>query len=648
MPEAFRAGHPRPQLCRRTWSALDGDWEFAIDPDAAWQRPADVPWNRTIRVPFAPETAASGIADTGFYSACWYRISLAPAAPAEGRRLHLHFGAVDYAATVWANGLAVAHHRGGYTPFTADVTDAARSGRLEIVVRAADDPHDLAKPRGKQDWQLHPHSIRYPRCTGIWQTVWLEDVPATRIGKLRWTSTLERWELGMEAWIRGTARDDLRLRAVLKAGPILLADDTYLVVGSEVHRRVALADPGIDDYRNELLWSPATPTLIQVQLTLLDPDGGIVDEVFSYTALRLIAVQGDRFILNGRPITLRLVLDQGYWPETGQTAPDDAALRRDVELAKAMGFNGVRKHQKIEDPRYLYWADALGLLVWEEMPSAYRFNTTSVERLTAEWAEVIDRDRSHPCIVAWVPFNESWGVPDLPDNPAQRHYVQALYHLTRTLDSTRPVVGNDGWESVATDIIGIHDYDEQLSRIAARYATDESLPRLFRRERPGGRMLVLGNSHAAPDHPVMLTEFGGIAYSPDDRAWGYSRVASAAALQDRYARLLAVVRSLPVLSGFCYTQFADTYQEANGLLYADRTPKFPLEEIARATRGPSTLQEPGGTGCDVRKIFRRFDVLHRQAMNSQNASFGNQICVRFHSWSSLTSAGILSFNAPSI
>jgi len=590
MPEGFRAGHPRPQLCRRTWSALEGEWDFAFDPEAEWQRPDEVRWDRTIRLPFAPETAASGIGESGFFKVCWYRRTITVSSLAADRRLHLHFGAVDYEATVWANGYAVAHHTGGYTPFSADVTEAARSGSVEVVVRAADDPHDLAKPRGKQDWQLHPHSIWYPRCTGIWQTVWLEEVPVTRIGKLRWTPTLERWEIGMEAWIRGTGRDDLRLRVVLKAGPILLADDTYRVVGSEVHRRVALADPGIDDYRNELLWSPATPTLIQAHLTLLDGDGAIVDEVFSYTALRSIAVQGDRFILNGRPITLRLVLDQGYWPETGQTAPNDAALRRDVELAKAMGFNGVRKHQKIEDPRYLYWADTLGLLVWEEMPSAYRFNTTSVERLTAEWAEVIDRDRSHPCIVAWVPFNESWGVPDLPDNPAQRHYVEALYHLTRTLDSTRPVVGNDGWESVATDIIGIHDYDEHLARIAARYGTDESLPRLFRRERPGGRMLVLGNSHAAPDHPVMLTEFGGIAYSPDDRAWGYTRVGSAAALMDRYSRLLAVVRSLPVLSGYCYTQFADTYQEANGLLYADRTPKFPLEDMARATRGPATLQ----------------------------------------------------------
>jgi hypothetical protein len=371
-----------------------------------------------------------------------------------------------------------------------------------------------------------------------------------------------------------------------------LADDTYRVVAGEVHRRIALSDPGIDDYRNELLWSPTSPTLIQAHLQLVDEFGGVVDEVWTYTALRSIGVQGDRFVLNGRPLLLRLVLDQGYWPDTGMTAPDDAALRRDVELAKAMGFNGVRKHQKIEDPRYLYWADALGLLVWEEMPSAYRFTAQSVERLTRQWAEVIERDRGHPCIVAWVPFNESWGVPDLPDSPAQRHYVQALYHLTKTLDPTRPVVGNDGWESVATDIIGIHDYDDQLGRIARRYGAEEQLSKLFRRERPGGRMLVLGGDpHAHADHPVMLTEFGGIAFSPQDRTWGYSRAGTAAALAERYSKLLAVVRSLPVLSGYCYTQFADTYQEANGLLFADRTPKFPVADIFRATHGPVTLPE---------------------------------------------------------
>src|SRR3712207_2523684 len=170
-----------------------------------------------------------------------------------------------------------------------------------------------------------------------------------------------------------------------------------------------------------------------------------------------------------------------------------------------MGFNGVRKHQKIEDPRYLYWADHLGLLVWEEMPSAYRFTKSSIERLTREWVSAIERDYSHPCIVVWVPINESWGVPNLPEVAAQRSLVQALYHLTKTLDPTRPVIGNDGWESVATDIIGIHDYDDQPERILRRYHAEEVLPRLFKRERPGGRLLVLeGQSHS--EQPLMLTE----------------------------------------------------------------------------------------------------------------------------------------------
>jgi hypothetical protein len=250
-----------------------------------------------------------------------------------------------------------------------------------------------------------------------------------------------------------------------------------------------------------------------------------------------------------------------------------------------MGFNGVRKHQKIEDPRYLYWADRLGLLVWEEMPSAYRFTRESVLRVVREWTEAIERDFSHPCLMAWVPINESWGVPNLPDSAPERHYVQALYYLTRTLDPTRPVIGNDGWESVATDIIGIHDYDHDPERIARRYHAEEVLPRLFRRERPGGRVLVL-EGHAHADHPIVLSEFGGIAFAPDGRrTWGYARSSTTDELRERYMRLLTVVRSLGLLAGYCYTQFADTYQEANGLLYADRRPKFPIDDIAAATRG---------------------------------------------------------------
>ncbi|MDP8922484.1 MAG: glycoside hydrolase family 2 [Chloroflexota bacterium] len=581
----FVHAYPRPQLRRTAWASLNGFWDFAFGEDA-WNAPHEVRWGRKIRVPFAPESPASGIGDTGFHPFCWYRRTFRAPTLQPHERLLVHFGAVDYAATVWVNGDVAVRHTGGYTPFTADITPFLADGdEQEIVVLAGDDPADLEKPRGKQDWQREPHAIWYPRTSGIWQTVWLERASATRIANLRWTSNLERWEIGLEAFVAGASREGLRLKVRLSVGSTVLADDTYTVVNGEVHRRIALSDPGVDDFRNELLWSPMCPTLIDARVELWGRRGELLDAVDSYTALRAVAVQGDQFLLNGRPYRPRLALDQGYWPESGLTPPSDEALRRDVTLAKAMGFNGVRKHQKIEDPRYLYWADALGLMVWGEMPSAYRFTERSVERVTREWMEVLRRDVSHPCIVAWVPFNESWGVPDLPAIAAQRHYVQALYHLTHTIDPDRPVIGNDGWESVATDILAIHDYDDDLDRLARRYASEEVLPNLFRRERPGGRRLTV-EGYIPGDRPIMLTEFGGIAYAKDESStWGYTRVHSPEELADHYRRLLEVVRSLPLLAGFCYTQLTDTYQEANGLLYFDRTPKVPLDKIRHATRG---------------------------------------------------------------
>jgi beta-galactosidase/beta-glucuronidase len=599
-------GHPRPLLQRDSWTSLNGPWEFALDPQARWRTPREVQWNATILVPFSPETEASGIGDTSFYRRCWYRRSFEAPRLRHGERLLLHFGAVDWAATVWVNGALLGCHEGGYTPFTVDVTDQLVAGPQTVVLRADDDPADLAKPRGKQDWKVEPHSIWYPRTTGIWQTVWLEKVPSTWIGSLRWTPSLDRWELSFEAWMEGDPRDRLRLGVKLRANGQLLADDSYTVVAGEVHRRIALSDPGIDDFRNELLWSPEKPNLIEAQIQLWAERGELLDEVRSYTALRSIALQGNRLVLNGRPYYLRLVLDQGYWPETGMTAPDDRALQRDVELVKAMGFNGVRKHQKIEDPRFLYWADRLGILVWEEMPSAYRFTKRSIQRVTREWMEAVRRDYSHPSIIAWVPFNESWGVPNLPDNLAERNWVRSLYHLTKTLDPNRPVNGNDGWESVATDIIGIHDYDGNPERIARRYHADDVLPRLLKQERPGGRLLVL-EEHAHGELPVMLTEFGGISASKEKGTWGYSRAESGADLAERYQELLTVVNSLPLFSGFCYTQFADTYQEANGLLEADRTPKFPLEEIAAATRGEAAPRRPNKTAVGIGGAGTRHD-----------------------------------------
>ena len=588
-----RHGYPRPQLRRSDWLSLNGAWDFALDPDARAGGPEDVTWSSSITVPFSPETVASGIGDRSFYSSCWYRRLVDVGRIAPGERVILHFGAVDHDATVWVNGALAARHTGGYTPFSIDMTRLIDEGAVEqeIVVRAFDDPHDLAKPRGKQDWQEAPHGIWYPRTTGIWQTVWIERLGASAIQQLRWTSNLERWEIALDARIDGPRRDDLRLRVRLRFVDNVLVDDTYNVVAGEVHRRLALSDPGIDDYRNELLWSPSCPTLLQADLDLLDTAGNVVDSAKSYTAMRQVGVAGGHFMLNGRPYPLRMVLDQGYWPQSGLTAPDDDALRNDVLLTKAMGFNGARKHQKIEDPRYLYWADLEGLLVWEEMPSAYRFTKDAVTKLTTEWQAAMERDRSHPCIVAWVPFNESWGVPDLPTMATHRHYVQALYHLTRALDPDRPVIGNDGWESAATDIIGIHDYDEDHVVLRKRYASADDLPLLFRSVRPGGRRLALdGHEHAG--QPVMVSEYGGVALTaaePD--AWGYSRAESSEDLATRYRDLTAALRDSQLLAGFCYTQLTDTYQEANGLLYGDRSPKFPLEAIAAATRGPRTPRE---------------------------------------------------------
>ena len=580
------SAYPRPQLERAHWVSLDGPWKFQFDDERRFGHPVEIAdWPMQIAVPFPPESQASGVGDRGFHSVCWYQreFSIEP----DGGRVLLHFGAVDYAAKVWVNGRLVASHEGGHTPFQADITFALEAaGKQVVTVRAEDDPHDLAKPRGKQDWQLEPHSIWYPRTTGIWQTVWMERVGRAYVDQLRWTPYLEEFSFGFEAIVAGDASDDMSVEVELRHGERLLACDRYLVINAEAERRIVLADPGIDDSRNEILWSPERPILLDARVRLMRGDE-VIDELKSYTALRSVNILRDRFMLNGRPYFLRLTLDQGYWPDTLLTAPDDEALRRDVELARAMGFNGVRKHQKIEQPRYLYWADRLGLLVWEEMPSAYRFTREAIERTVREWTEVIRRDYSHPCVIVWVPFNESWGVPELTAIREHRHAVEALYHLTRTLDATRPVIGNDGWESSATDIIGIHDYDANPEALRQRYCAEVSAEQLFDRRRPGGRILTLdGYPHRG--QPIMLTEFGGIAYAkcPQpgvEQTWGYSAADSDREFAQRVGQLLEVVIHTALFSGFCYTQFADTFQEANGLLCADRTPKLPLDEIARFT-----------------------------------------------------------------
>ncbi len=596
MPE--HREHPRPQLTRAHWEDLCGPWQFAVD-DAdegvatRWWTD-DAAFDRQIVVPFPPESRASGIADTGFHPVVWYRRRVSTAAVPAGERLLLHFGAVDYRADVWVNGQHVGDHEGGHTPFTVDVTGSLPAGgpgtvgaELVVVVRAEDRPHDVTQPRGKQDWRLEPHSVWYDRTTGIWQPVWLERVPLVHVTDLHWVPDVPRASVGLELRLSRVPDRPLSVRVRLRLGEDLLGEQTVPVADDVLHTTIAVPAARNSQDLSRLTWSPQSPTLLDAEVTVLD-DGRTVDEVRSYLGLRSVGFADGKFLLNGRPLFLRLVLEQGYWPDSLLAAPDAAALRREVELVKELGFNGVRIHQKVEDPRFLYWCDRLGVLVWGEMANAYVFSTTAIERLTREWLDVVRRDRSHPCIVTWVPLNESWGVHDVESVPAQQHYVSALYHLTKALDPSRPAVGNEGWEHTDSDIWGVHDYGATGAGLRERYGDAAGVERSLREGRPYRRRVVLGDVPRR-GRPIVLSEFGGLSFvpSPGERWFGYTTVRTADELVERFEDLVGALLDTTELAGFCYTQLTDVQHEDNGLLTEDRAPKVDPARIRAILERPS-------------------------------------------------------------
>jgi hypothetical protein len=379
-----------------------------------------------------------------------------------------------------------------------------------------------------------------------------------------------------------------RLHVRLRLGDRLLADDVVRVDGSVVERSMTVGDGSIDD-RWHLLWEPRfdAARLIDAELALVAADGEVLDEVESYLALRSVGVEDGRFLVNGRPVPLRLVLDQGYWPATGATPPDGDALQADLEWLWELGFNGVRKHQKTEDPRWLARADRMGLLVWAEMPSAYRPGPTASARLLREWAEVVAAHRGHPSVVTWVPLNESWGVSEAAGDPAQRALVQAMAGVAGALDGTRPVSANDGWEALGGDVLGVHDYGQQADALAARYRTRADLERVAAGRRPDGYVTDLDRAGTA-GRAVVLSEFGGVALrTSGEPGWGYVEARSGEDLLARYRALWAAVHASEALAGACWTQLTDTYQEVNGLLTMDRQPKCDPEALRAATTGES-------------------------------------------------------------
>ncbi|TFD23161.1 glycoside hydrolase family 2 protein [Cryobacterium lyxosi] len=600
---SFRAStqsgeYPRPQLVRQQWRSLCGEWSFDHDDADAG---LDLKWfstehllSRTITVPFPPESALSGIADTRYHPIIWYRRTMTREdIRSSGRtctddRVFLHFGAVDYYATVWINGHLVGTHEGGQTPFSFDITGHVAEGTdFTLVVRAQDDPHDVSQPRGKQDWQEEPHSIWYHRTSGIWQTVWLESVPAISISALTWEPNVPSGSAQLDLKMFQRTRETVTVRVDLSIAGHHLSTHQVSTAEPRVRLTCDLANQANGQAYQSLLWSPEHPRLIDARVSLLNAAGDVLDEVWSYLGLRSTRAERGHFLLNDRPYYIRSVLEQGYWPESFLAAPDAKALQTEVQLIKDLGFNAARLHEKVEDPRFLYWADRLGLLIWAEMGSAFEFSATSVERVTREWLSVIERDRSHPCIVTWVPLNESWGVQHVAHNRAQLHFVQALYHLTKALDGSRPVISNDGWEHAESDLLTIHDYASTGEALISHYEDAQSIQTMVDGLGPAGRRLILLPAGEQQNQTVIVSEFGGVTYAPDSpiKTWGYSTVESAEDYAHRLRELFSALHQSPVLAGFCYTQLTDTLQEANGLTDENRIPKLPIAEIREIVMG---------------------------------------------------------------
>jgi beta-galactosidase/beta-glucuronidase len=548
-----RPEYPRPRLRRRDWINLNGEWRFAFDrPD----------FDRSIVVPFAYQSELSGIDERTLHDTVWYARRLK--AP-DAERLILHFGAVDYEATVWVNDVEVARHHGGHTPFNADITSVVRKGDNELVVRADDPATDRSLPRGKQCWQEKPEGIFYTATTGIWQTVWLEPLPQRCLTALRLWPKLDEGVLEFEV---ATSDPD----AVVELHARLQGRTVGRFTGQPGRGRLALAEVAP--------WSPDSPVLYDLTVNLVDDAGRELDRVESYFGLRTIMTADGRFFLNGEPYIQRLVLDQGYFPGGWYTAASDDDLRRDIQLAKAMGFNGARKHQKLEDPRWLYWADRLGFLVWAEMPAFHEHTAQAEHRLLLELAAAIARDRDHPCVVAWLPMNESFGFRRPLQEPAVAEFLNRLYRLAYQLDGTRPVVSNDGWEHALTDLCTLHDYGA-AARLRKVYQSLDSA--LDPAARPHPAYLP---GYGYRGEPLLVSEFGGIMLQGSG-GWGYRKAAGTHELVDRYREMVGALMASGPVEGFCYTQLADVEQERNGLLTFDRRAKadpavlLPLTQTAK-------------------------------------------------------------------
>jgi beta-galactosidase/beta-glucuronidase len=573
MPDLPRPEHPRPQWLRADWVNLNGEWEFGEDPDLTGEArgwPSGHPLPGRILVPFAPEASLSGIGKTGFMSCVWYRRRFRAPEGWAGRLVWLHFDAVDYEATVWVNGQLAGRHRGGYSSFSFDITPHLRSGENELVVRAIDDTCSPLQPSGKQSPKPESYGCMYTRATGIWQTVWLEAVPAPHLVSARFLPDLEGERLIVHLRAAGPASRH-RVQAIARAD------------GEEVGAAEAPAADSLTltvPVRSPRLWSPSDPFLYDLELVLRE-GARVADRVESYFGMRTIQLDPPAILLNRRPVFQRLVLDQGYYPDGIYTAPSDEALRRDIELSQAMGFNGARLHQKVFEERFLYWADRLGYLVWGEYPNwgLDHSHPEALERMLPEWLEVVARDLNHPSIIGWCPFNET-------NARQRRELLRAIYQATKAADPTRPVIDTSGYVHVETDVDDCHDYSQDPAVLAEH-------SRAFA---AGGQPWRNDPEHDAPHRgqPFFVSEYGGIWWNPgqqDDKAWGYGdRPKNEEEFLARYRALTETLLFHPRMCGFCYTQLYDVEQEVNGLYTYHRRPKFDPALIRAINRQKAAIE----------------------------------------------------------
>ena len=568
-------------------------------------------------MPFCPESELSGIGDHDFHEAVWYRRELTIPAAWAGRRALLHFQAVDYDATVWVDGVEVGRHRGGFSPFTCDLHGVAAPGDTVTLVLRARDTHRGAQPRGKQAQSFGPSGAIYVRTTGIWQSVWLEPVPEVALRRPRLTPDLANSLIRLEQPLSGNL-PGLRLRAVLR-------DDEGVVSQAECRADLDLA-PRLDlpiPPERRRLWAPGDPQLYDLDIQLLDADGSAVDAARSYAGLRSVAIDGLAIKINGETVFQRLVLDQGYYPDGIMTAPDDAALRADIELSLAAGFNGARLHQKVFEERFLYHADRLGYLVWGEFGDwgCRHMGPLDGEHqrpgpdYVAQWLEVLERDYSHPCIVGWCPLNETW--QSLTDRITQLDDVtQGMYLATKAMDTTRPVLDASGYSHRVrgADVYDSHDYTQDPDELLRRHAgLAQGRPYENSFEGRGIPQRYVGNARWSlpwAGQPYFVSEFGGIWWNPDvaedEDSWGYGeRPRSIGEFYERFERLCAVLLDDANMFGYCYTQLTDILQEQNGIYAYDRRVKFDMARI----RGCSAASGGHRTGAGMKRCRSRLQAI---------------------------------------